>query len=302
MCQAGKLEGSFSRTCGLVYNNFVPSYSNRFYPGSGATHIPEIPCRSEEESPAVDGKDHPVPLILDIGMSQAAVEEIPGRSRNQWRDVWRKRILPALVKFQPDLILVSAGFDAHKKDAINFGYIRLVEEDYEWITTQLVSVANRCCDGRLVSVLEGGYRIQGGPISAFGRSVAAHVRSLLQDGCRAKPQWDAQDAEWESKFENDLLAERERKRNLKLEARMQNEMARIVQQEEAYKERIAALRAEGSAVAGGPSTGVVEMEADADAPPVGEVPTQRAKRQRSAVDYVELAKKLDEEQSSKKTS
>jgi acetoin utilization deacetylase AcuC-like enzyme len=49
-------------------------------------------------------------------------------------------VLPALVKFDPDLILISAGFDAHKKDVINFGYIGLLEEDYEWVTNQLVQV------------------------------------------------------------------------------------------------------------------------------------------------------------------
>ena len=59
-----------------------------------------------------------------------------------------------------------------------------------------VQVANRCCEGRIVSVLEGGYRIQGGPVSAFGRSVACHVRALL-DGCTVRQQWSAEDAEWE---------------------------------------------------------------------------------------------------------
>lgn len=67
-------------------------------------------------------------------------DDTPGASRHRWRDVYRNEILPKLAKFNPDLILVSAGFDAHKKDAINFGYIGLLEEDYEWITQQLVQV------------------------------------------------------------------------------------------------------------------------------------------------------------------
>ena len=67
-------------------------------------------------------------------------DDIPGASRHRWRDVYRKEILPKLAAFNPDLILVSAGFDAHKKDSINYGYIGLLEEDYEWITQQLVQV------------------------------------------------------------------------------------------------------------------------------------------------------------------
>lgn len=58
----------------------------------------------------------------------------------------------------------------------------LVEEDYEWVTRHLVRIANTHCDGRVVSVLEGGYKIQGGLVSAFARSVASHVRAGV-DGC-----------------------------------------------------------------------------------------------------------------------
>ncbi|CAM9682331.1 unnamed protein product, partial [Ectocarpus sp. 6 AP-2014] len=125
------------------------------------------------------------PLVLDVGMPLPEIGDTPGASRHRWRDVYRKDILPKLVAFNPDIILVSAGFDAHKKDVINYGYIGLLEEDYEWVTQQLVQVANRCCEGRLVSVLEGGYRIQGGIVSAFGRSVAGHVRALV-DGCESR--------------------------------------------------------------------------------------------------------------------
>ena len=54
------------------------------------------------------------------------------------------QILPAVVRFKPDLILVSAGFDAHRKDEINYAYIGVTEKDYEWLTDQIVQVANRC--------------------------------------------------------------------------------------------------------------------------------------------------------------
>jgi hypothetical protein len=66
----------------------------------------------------------------------------------------------------------------HVQDAINLGYVKLTEEDYFWITRQLVKVANTTCGGRVVSVLEGGYKVHGRIVSAFGRSVAAHVRAL----------------------------------------------------------------------------------------------------------------------------
>lgn len=80
------------------------------------------------------------PLVLDVGMPLPESNDTPGASRHRWRDVYRNDILPKLAAFKPDLILVSAGFDAHKKDSINFGYIGLLEEDYEWVTQQLVQV------------------------------------------------------------------------------------------------------------------------------------------------------------------
>jgi acetoin utilization deacetylase AcuC-like enzyme len=57
------------------------------------------------------------------------------------RDAYRNTILPYLVEFNPDIIFISAGFDAHKRDTMNFGYIGMIEEDYEWVTEQLVKVS-----------------------------------------------------------------------------------------------------------------------------------------------------------------
>lgn len=62
------------------------------------------------------------------------------------------------MAFKPDMIFISAGFDAHRKDLINSGYIALVEEDFDWVTANLVRVANSCCEGRVVSALEEGTR------------------------------------------------------------------------------------------------------------------------------------------------
>jgi acetoin utilization deacetylase AcuC-like enzyme len=80
--------------------------------------------------------------------------------------------IPRLDAFQPELILVSAGFDAHRED--DLGQMGLVEDDYAWITQQLMEVAARHAQGRIVSCLEGGYNLD-----ALARSVEAHVRVLV---------------------------------------------------------------------------------------------------------------------------
>ncbi|CAD5374608.1 Deacetylase [Rubrivivax sp. A210] len=79
--------------------------------------------------------------------------------------------MPALHRFAPQMVFISAGFDAHRED--DLGQMGLVEADYEWITQRLVDVARRHSHGRIVSCLEGGYAL-----SALARSVAAHVRVL----------------------------------------------------------------------------------------------------------------------------
>ncbi|QEI05461.1 histone deacetylase family protein [Pigmentiphaga aceris] len=79
--------------------------------------------------------------------------------------------VPRLDAFKPELILISAGFDAHRED--DLGQMKLVESDYAWMTEQIVAVAARHAQGRVVSCLEGGYNL-----SALGRSVTAHLRAL----------------------------------------------------------------------------------------------------------------------------
>ena len=90
-------------------------------------------------------------------------------------DVVRKMItetwLPRLRTFQPELILISAGFDAHRED--DLGQMGLVEDDYVWMTQRLKEIAKESANGRIVSCLEGGYNL-----SALGRSVVAHVKAL----------------------------------------------------------------------------------------------------------------------------
>ena len=79
--------------------------------------------------------------------------------------------LPALADFEPQMIFVSAGFDAHRDDEM--ASLGLVEADYAWVTQQIMNVAARYAGGRIVSTLEGGYNLQ-----ALARSVAVHVRGL----------------------------------------------------------------------------------------------------------------------------
>jgi acetoin utilization deacetylase AcuC-like enzyme len=81
--------------------------------------------------------------------------------------------LPALEDFKPQMIIISAGFDAHREDLL--GGMALVEADYAWITRELMAVAARHSQQRVVSMLEGGYNL-----SALGRSAVAHVRALAE--------------------------------------------------------------------------------------------------------------------------
>src|SRR3546814_18276548 len=85
----------------------------------------------------------------------------------------RDFVVPALTSFQPEFLFVSAGFDAHGEDPL--AGLDFTEDDYAWATGELLALARSACGGRLVSVLEGGYNP-----SALGRSVAAHVRALMQ--------------------------------------------------------------------------------------------------------------------------
>ena len=94
-----------------------------------------------------------------------------GTTGTAYREAFTSRIMPRLEAFRPQMLFFSAGFDGHREDDMaQFG---LVEADYVWITEQVMGVAARHAGGRIVSVLEGGY-----DLSALGRSVAAHIKTL----------------------------------------------------------------------------------------------------------------------------
>jgi len=96
-----------------------------------------------------------------------------GDTGEVFREAMEVAILPRVVDFAPDLVIVSAGFDAHHRDPL--GNLNFVEADFAWITRRLMEIAQKCCAGRMVSVLEGGYDLR-----ALGRSVAAHVTALME--------------------------------------------------------------------------------------------------------------------------
>ena len=111
------------------------------------------------------GLDNPSPLMVNVPLS-------PGSGGAEFRTAVTERWLPAMEKYEPQLILISAGFDAHREDPL--ANLKLVEADYAWVTRELIALARRHAEGRIVSSLEGGYGL-----SALGRSVAEHVRELV---------------------------------------------------------------------------------------------------------------------------
>ena len=122
---------------------------------------------------------HQFPLYPGTGAaSETGVGNIvnvplpPMAGSRQFRLGVSREILPALDRFRPEMVLISAGFDAHRKDPL--AQLLLDEVDYTWITEQLLEIARRHAGGRVVATLEGGY-----DLAALGASVAAHVRVLM---------------------------------------------------------------------------------------------------------------------------
>lgn len=125
------------------------------------------------------GSTHQMPLYPGTGaLSETGVGNVfnaplrSGDGGSAFREAMQSRILPSLRNFSPDIILISAGFDAHRDDPL--ASLELVEDDFMWITEQLLEIAEKQCDGRVVSMLEGGYDLK-----ALARSVGVHVRMLM---------------------------------------------------------------------------------------------------------------------------
>ena len=141
--------------------------------GNGTQHIfwsdPSVLYASTHEMPLYPGTG----ALDETGVGN--VVNVPlsaGDDGSVFRDAFKSRILPALDAFRPDLVVISAGFDAHHRDPL--ANLKFVEDDFDWATGQLMNVADRHARGRLVSLLEGGYDLVG-----LERSVAVHVARLM---------------------------------------------------------------------------------------------------------------------------
>ncbi len=97
----------------------------------------------------------------------------PGDGSAAFRAAWEGSLIPALDAWRPELLIVSAGFDAHRADPL--AELRVETADFAWLTDRLMGLADRHAGGRVVSVLEGGY-----DLAALAASAAAHVRSLMR--------------------------------------------------------------------------------------------------------------------------
>jgi len=114
---------------------------------------------------------YPYTGVEPLGPNMHNVPLAPGSGSEAFRKAFVDVCLPALEAHRPEMIFVSAGFDAHREDPL--ANLQLTDDDYGWVTTRIVEVAARHAAGRVVSTLEGGYAL-----SALGRSANAHVRAL----------------------------------------------------------------------------------------------------------------------------
>jgi len=128
---------------------FASTHQAPLYPGTGAAN-----------ETGTNGNILNVPLPPHAGSAEM-------------RRAWGERILPALEAFKPDLIMISAGFDAHKSDPL--AQLNFSEDDFAWVTREILRVARTVCHGRVISTLEGGY-----DLTALARSAAAHVKEMME--------------------------------------------------------------------------------------------------------------------------
>jgi acetoin utilization deacetylase AcuC-like enzyme len=143
--------------------------------GNGTQHI------FWDDPTVMYGSTHEMPLYPGTGAvgergEHDQIVNAPlraGDAGEAFREAMEAVILPQIEAFSPDLIIISAGFDAHRRDPL--ANLNLVEADYDWATRRLMEIARRKCGERVVSVLEGGYSLEG-----LARSAAAHVTALME--------------------------------------------------------------------------------------------------------------------------
>jgi acetoin utilization deacetylase AcuC-like enzyme len=137
-------QAAFERDPGLF---FASAHQSPLYPGTGMAD------------------EHGVGNIVNVPLR-------PGSGSAEFHDAMSRIILPALTKFRPDFVLISAGFDAHRADPL--ANLELTEEDFAWVTREILGIAKSCCAGRVVATLEGGY-----DLAALAACAGAHVRELM---------------------------------------------------------------------------------------------------------------------------
>ena len=126
---------------------FASTHQMPLYPGSGA--LSETGVGNIFNAPLSDGDDGA-----------------------KFKEAFRERVLPAVENFRPDLLMISAGFDAHYRDPL--AGLNLIDDDFDWATGKLMEIAETSCDSRVVSLLEGGYDLQG-----LAESASAHVNRMM---------------------------------------------------------------------------------------------------------------------------
>jgi acetoin utilization deacetylase AcuC-like enzyme len=131
---------------------FISSHAKGIYPGSGKA----------EETGIGAGKGFTVNLPLP-----------PNSGDDVYLAMFREAVVPTVIKFKPDLVLISAGFDAHEQDPI--GCMNVTDDGFNAMSKMIVACAEKVCGGRVVSLLEGGYNL-----STLGKTVATHVKELIR--------------------------------------------------------------------------------------------------------------------------
>jgi acetoin utilization deacetylase AcuC-like enzyme len=139
-------EDIFRTDAGLFYGS---SHQHPCYPGTGS------------------------PRERGVSNNIVNVQLLPGSGSERFRAAWSEKIIPTLEVWSPELLIISAGFDAHFADPL--AELRVETADFAWLTEQLGGLADRHCQGRVVSLLEGGYDLR-----ALAEAAAAHVRCLLR--------------------------------------------------------------------------------------------------------------------------
>eukprot|EP00290_Baffinella_frigidus_P008380 CAMPEP_0180134828 /NCGR_PEP_ID=MMETSP0986-20121125/10413_1 /TAXON_ID=697907 /ORGANISM="non described non described, Strain CCMP2293" /LENGTH=828 /DNA_ID=CAMNT_0022075301 /DNA_START=51 /DNA_END=2537 /DNA_ORIENTATION=- len=146
-------ENVFFASVHLVAENFYPQVASQGYNQAGSTSWPEFEAFTTGAT-----NDPAEPTILNVPLEKTTTK---AESSQMFRERILEKLIPKLNDFQPDLLFISAGFDGHDEDERgNKGMSHLLEDDYEWVTHQLVQVAETWGQGRVVSVLEGGYHVQ----------------------------------------------------------------------------------------------------------------------------------------------